>query len=148
MTKYVSGLLFSEDFSLVALIKKNRPAFLDGRLSPMGGHQETFDASPAHAVAREDDEEGGIYIPPEKWVKYADVINVPADSRMACFYATTPDILRARTQTDERVYVLGVLEVMSKCIIQPQLVAKDLMALIGLALAVRDGAKPSELIYK
>jgi 8-oxo-dGTP pyrophosphatase MutT (NUDIX family) len=148
MTRYVSGLLFSEDFSLVALIKKNRPAFLDGRLSPIGGHQEPEDASAAHAVAREDDEEAGIYIPPEQWVKYADVINVPADYRMACFYATTPNIHLARTLTDEKVYVLGVLDVLSKCLVQPELVAKDLMALIGLALAVRDGAKPSELIYK
>jgi hypothetical protein len=152
MTEYVSGLLFAEDFSLVALIKKNRPVFLDGKLCPIGGHRENADKSGAHGISRESHEEAGILVPADQWVKYADVLgrgttpHRPA-FQMECFYATVRDVQRARTMTDEPIRVLGVMEVLSMSLTQRERIAPDLVALMGLAFAVRDGANPGQLIY-
>ena len=152
MTEYVSGLLFADDFSLVALIQKNRPVFLEGRLCPIGGHREASDASGVHAISRETEEEAGVLIPVDRWVKYADVRGRGTTPErpafhMECFAAVMTDVHRARTRTDEPIKVLGVMEVLSMCLTQRERIAPDLVALIGLAFAVRDGAKPPELIY-
>lgn len=152
MTEYVSGLLFAEDFSLVALIQKNRPVFLDGKLCPIGGHREKTDKSGAHGISREGNEEAGILVPADQWVKYADVLGRGTTPQrpafqMECFYATVRDVHRARTMTDEPIRVLGVMEVLSMSLTQRERIAPDLVALVGLAFAVRDGANPGQLIY-
>jgi hypothetical protein len=152
MTEYVSGLLFAEDFSLVALIQKNRPVFLDGKLCPIRGHREKTDKSGAHGISRESNEEAGILVPADQWVKYADVLGRGTTPQrpafqMECFYATVRDVHRARTMTDETIRVLGVMEVLSMSLTQRERIAPDLVALMGLAFAVRDGANPGQLIY-
>ena len=40
MTRYVAGFLVSDDRYYVALIRKKRPAWQEGRLNGIGGHIE------------------------------------------------------------------------------------------------------------
>lgn len=62
--RYVCGFLFSENGTLVWLIRKNRPQWQAGRLNGIGGHIEV-DETPEQAMTREFEEEAGSRI--EDW---------------------------------------------------------------------------------
>jgi 8-oxo-dGTP pyrophosphatase MutT (NUDIX family) len=149
MIEYVTGLTFSPDFDDVALVEKDRPDFLAGRLCAIGGHREKTDLSAEQATSREVNEEAGLLILPEAWVRYAHVAGRAggADYVMHCFYAVTPRIQEVRTLTSEPIRVLKTAEVLQMCMKQPHRVAKDLTALIGHAFNVREGGKPAEIRY-
>ena len=59
MTRYVVGLLFSEDYSQVLLIRKTRPAWQAGKLNGPGGHVEANETD-HEAMRREFLEEAGV----------------------------------------------------------------------------------------
>lgn len=83
MKNYVLGFLFSPDLESVALILKNRPAFLEGKLNGIGGHVEE-DESPMSAVIREFEEETGLATAREDWT-LVDVGNFKDGARIATF---------------------------------------------------------------
>lgn len=57
--RYVVGFLFTEDYSSVLLVEKNRPEWQKGRLNGIGGHIEIGEV-PDQAIAREFQEETGL----------------------------------------------------------------------------------------
>ncbi len=61
MIRYVCGFLFSPDYEVVALIKKNKPDFLKGYFNGIGGHIEEGEYS-HDAMVREFEEETGVHI--------------------------------------------------------------------------------------
>jgi 8-oxo-dGTP diphosphatase len=68
VTEYVIGFLF-DGKGHVALIKKNRPEWQNGRLNGIGGHIEIGE-TPETAMVREFKEEAGIEV---EWRKFAIV---------------------------------------------------------------------------
>jgi 8-oxo-dGTP diphosphatase len=66
MVRYVAGLLFSEDRSHVALIRKQRPEWQRGRLNGIGGHVEPGETDAA-AMVREFQEETGATV---AWTRF------------------------------------------------------------------------------
>lgn len=59
--KYVVGLVFHEDLSKIAMIRKNRPEWQKGLLNGVGGKIEEGE-TPLQAIIRETEEEFGIVI--------------------------------------------------------------------------------------
>lgn len=82
MKKYVVGALFNDDGSNVALILKNRPDFLNGKLNFIGGHIESYDTSPLEAMKREAKEEAGVDV---DW----KFVSMYKDEGYEIFYFTT-----------------------------------------------------------
>jgi 8-oxo-dGTP diphosphatase len=67
MTKrYVLGFAFDHEDNVV-LIQKSKPEWQKGKLNGVGGAVESYDASPAAAMAREFREETGGITEPEDW---------------------------------------------------------------------------------
>lgn len=64
---YVVGYCFSPLQLAVALIKKNKPEWQQGKLNGVGGKVEPLE-SPQHAMAREFYEEAGVLIPISRWL--------------------------------------------------------------------------------
>ena len=79
---YVVGFLFSPDFKKVVLLRKNRPAFCDGKLNGPGGHVEPGE-SPEDAMPREFHEET------DKWVRnWRPVVSMEFPHLIVHFFAT------------------------------------------------------------
>lgn len=150
-TEYVSTLMVSADFTRVALILKNRPDFLKGRLSTVGGKVESGE-TPIQAAVREHFEETGVQTEADEWAYYARVER--EDSVMHCYYAATDDVEKCKTNENEdnfeEVYVLDVAHVLQAAVVpgrtgkplsyfleDERSVADDLVALLGLVWRAR-----------
>lgn len=72
MQKYVVAFVFNTDFTSVLLMHKNRPAWQDGLVNGLGGKvndgEDTF-----ATVSREVEEESGLQISKDSWVKVGKV---------------------------------------------------------------------------
>lgn len=64
---YVCGFAFNEDKSQVALVLKNRPAFLAGKFNGIGGKVEPTDNSVTDAMIREFEEEAWLKTDMSDW---------------------------------------------------------------------------------
>jgi 8-oxo-dGTP diphosphatase len=110
--KYVAGFLFSGDLSLVALIRKNKPAWQAGRLNGIGGKIEGLE-TPEMAMVREFEEETGLATPVSNWTHFLTMSGESTDGQpfevffFAC-YGETDDL---KTVTDETVVLTEVAEV-------------------------------------
>jgi 8-oxo-dGTP diphosphatase len=67
VAEYVVGYCFNEDFSEVALIEKRKPAWQAGKLNGIGGKVEPGE-NIVEAMAREFEEEAGVYIGAALWL--------------------------------------------------------------------------------
>lgn len=72
MQKYVVAFVFNKDFSSVLLMHKNRPAWQNGLINGLGGKVEDGEDT-FSTVSREIEEESGLKIPKEDWVKVGKV---------------------------------------------------------------------------
>jgi 8-oxo-dGTP diphosphatase len=100
MKKYVVGFAFSEDAQQVVLIRKNRPAWMAGKLNGIGGHIESGE-SPLQAMVREFAEETGVSTALGGWREFA----IKQDE-LACvhvFACFNNSVLEAKSLTDEQV---------------------------------------------
>jgi 8-oxo-dGTP diphosphatase len=70
MVKYVAGFMFDLQRSVVLLVEKERPAWMQGYLNGIGGHVKEGESSIA-AMVREFSEETGIATLNNEWVSYA-----------------------------------------------------------------------------
>jgi len=126
--KYAATLAFSEDLRKVALIQKNRPAFLAGRWTVIGGTVEAGEV-PVNTAMRELVEEAGLYVPDyRQMVPFA---RVEWRGGTACqMYATIlPEVNFAQTKTEERVMVWNV----STLPVYGAQLSDDLCALVEMA---------------
>jgi len=100
---YVCGFLFSADppgHSRVLLIRKNRPAWQQGKLNGVGGKIEPTDASPLAAMRREFREEAGLDI-----AEWEEILTLTAKDWHTHFYRAFGEIDAARAMTDERLEI-------------------------------------------
>lgn len=72
MQKYVVGFVFNKDLDSVLLMHKNRPAWQNGLINGLGGKVDEGEDTFA-TVSREIEEESGLVIPKEDWVKAGKV---------------------------------------------------------------------------
>lgn len=103
---YVCGFAFNGPH--VALILKNRPAHLAGKLNGIGGKLEEGDSSPEAAMAREFLEEAGVATTADEWVKVGEFL---VNHDAIYFYKMDMDDERFSNigqQTDEETYILDV----------------------------------------
>jgi 8-oxo-dGTP diphosphatase len=96
MKRYVVGFLFSDDQRHVVLIKKNRPAWQEGKYNGVGGHIEPAE-EPYYAMQREFREEAGITVPWEKFLV------LKGSDYEVNFFWSLGDITKCRSMTDEPI---------------------------------------------
>lgn len=155
ITEYVSTLMFNKARTRAAFILKNRPAFLAGKVCPVGGRKEPNE-TPRQAAAREHGEETLVETHEEDWTHYARIEK--ADSVIDCFCMEDDRVEDSRTNTAEEnfeeVYVLDILDVLtasatpckpnekrSYVLQDEQSVSPDIVMLIGLAMqSLRTGS--------
>lgn len=97
--RMVVGFAFN-DFDLVWLIRKNRPAFQEGLLNGIGGHVEEGE-EPEEAMIREFEEEAGLRV--EDWTHVAVL---EGDNWYLDVFATQllySQHYKVKTMTDEKV---------------------------------------------
>ena len=107
MQSYVLGFAFDTNCR-VALIRKDRPAWMAGRWNGIGGKLETGEI-PHEAMSREFEEETGAYVSPEKWHHFATLVDKQDAFVMHCFVVVvTPEELDlVRTVETEEVRIFG-----------------------------------------
>lgn len=110
MNKYMTiGFLFSSTFDKVVLIKKTKPEWQFGKLNGVGGKSEDFDDSINHTMSREFKEETSVYVPPENWEYYAEMIG--PDWNVHCFYSIDDNLIYGvKTTTGEEVCIIDTSE--------------------------------------
>jgi len=106
-SKYVVGLLFSPERDFVALLKKDHPAWQAGKWNGPGGHVEKGETA-QQAVAREVDEECGVFVEPERWEEF---LILEGDEYSATFLrAFASEVFAVQTVTSEEVELFNVRE--------------------------------------
>ena len=123
MIEYVCGFAFGgEAGELVVLIRKNRPAWQQGKLNGIGGHVEQGE-SYHDAMVREFEEETGLNVP--HWDQFLTLEGVTW--RCTFFRAFDVDVFKVESKTDEEVCRYHVTEL-------PENVLANIPWLVPLAL--------------
>lgn len=111
MIPYVLGFLFNHDDTEVVLIRKQRPDWAAGLLNGIGGKIEKGETG-QEAMAREFDEEAGVWIVATGWREFGRLI-CPGHWEVLLFESRLADIAPrdvVRTTTDEEVTVVNMRE--------------------------------------
>jgi len=87
----------------VALIKKSKPDWQAGRWNGIGGKVEPTDASDAAAMAREFEEETGVWIEPAQWRRVGTMANPQEGWAVEVFTAVDPHVSDVDTMEEEEV---------------------------------------------
>lgn len=103
--QYVAGLMFSEDMTRVALIRKNKPAWQRGLLNGIGGKVEDDEIS-YDAMVREFKEEAGS-VSVEPWRHFCSMLGTNNDGEgfEVDFYFTTGDLGPIKSMTSEKIEI-------------------------------------------
>ena len=107
--KMVAGFAFSETNKLVILIEKNRPDWQKGKLNAVGGHIETYDQTPHHAMWREFKEETGVETDPFAWTNYLQLNGRDWSVEFFCTNLPDESFQSVQSMTDEEVFTCPVL---------------------------------------
>lgn len=102
--KGVVGFMLSHDRKLVALIRKNRPAYQKGKLNGIGGKLEDHE-QPIDAMVREFFEETGAQTTSADWTPFA---KLTSEKWHVWFYFTFGDVTSLKAMTDEQVEIVSV----------------------------------------
>ncbi|MEO6305064.1 MAG: NUDIX domain-containing protein [Bacteroidia bacterium] len=96
---YVCGFLFSEDYSRIVMIKKNKPEWQKNFLNGVGGKIELFDDSPELAQKREFLEEAGLEI--NDWKQF---LKLEGESSVVYFFYSTGNVDAIKSMEEEEVF--------------------------------------------
>ena len=99
---YVMGFLFSLDGTRVALIEKNRPSWMAGKLNGIGGKVDPGEDF-YNAMRREFLEETGVEIEEEFWHQYVTMVSCNGTWAVVCFRAFNDKVFDVKTNEDEVV---------------------------------------------
>lgn len=102
--KYVSSLIFDPHHASVLLVKKRRPAWLEGLWTAVGGGQEDWEVSPV-AAFRELEEETGFKV--EALTPFACVRREGSICTMFAGELFWPDTPQRRTDEEVKIWALG-----------------------------------------
>lgn len=141
---YVSMLMFSADGSKVVLLTKDKPAFLAGKLCPVGGKLELGEA-PLAAAIREFSEEAGVTTVAADWLQYA--LCTGLDWQMHCYVAFSDLAFDCQTKESEPISLHEVSELLATIANDPELGSPDLISLVGLAAQQRRRQVMANLSY-
>jgi 8-oxo-dGTP diphosphatase len=100
--EYVAGFLFANNFELVALIEKQKPAWQKGKLNAIGGKIEPGE-TPLQAMVREFQEETSMLV--ENWRQF---VTLSGDGFVVHFFfamVSEDAIYEVKTMTEEEVSV-------------------------------------------
>ena len=89
---YVVGFLFSEDYSRIVLIRKNRPDWQAGLLNGLGGKINLLDETPVTAMKREFKEESGVEV--DNWKEF---LKLEGEVSVVYFFIATGDTTKVTT---------------------------------------------------
>lgn len=107
MKKYVAGFLFSQDRTKVALIRKNKPEWQEGKLNGIGGKIEPFEHE-LDAMEREFREETGVSVKSYFWNLFA---SIQGEDYVCHFFRAFDDsVFGVKSMEEEQVCVLAVNE--------------------------------------
>ena len=102
---YVAGFLIDRENCRIAMVRKNRPDWMAGKLNAIGGKIEPFEL-PLDAMVREFGEETGYWTTRDQWHLFA---LLDGGWGMVYFYraeaALEPDVLQ--TMEDEQIEIFG-----------------------------------------
>lgn len=108
---YVLGFLFSSDLRNVSLIQKQKPEWQKGRFNGIGGKIEEGE-QPPDAMAREFNEETGVWVHPDQWREFAMLHSSNGRHwRVHIFYAVDDNLNHVRTMEEERVILTSASSV-------------------------------------
>jgi 8-oxo-dGTP diphosphatase len=102
---YVAGLCFDNSKKIVALVKKNRPAWQKGKLNAIGGKIEKNE-TPLEAIRREFLEETGVEI--QSWEETCSLTG--KDWEFHFFHTFNDDVFNVRMMTDEAILLTEIVE--------------------------------------
>jgi 8-oxo-dGTP diphosphatase len=138
MQSFASGFLFNEDVTHVALVLKNKPAYLAGRWNAIGGKMEERELS-VHAMRREFQEEAGLEI--AAWNKFALLSG--GWGEIHCFWSKCDLVHQARSEEEETVQVWPLNAL-------PDNLDPDAAFLLTMAVAMAKGVSRADLytIYR
>jgi 8-oxo-dGTP diphosphatase len=105
---YVVGFAFTDDYKMVALIRKNRPEWQKGLLNGLGGKINPGEYPP-NAMAREFKEEAGCLTLAEQWKWYATMEGTNNDGarfKVECFTRKLGRLNDLKTMEDEPLEVV------------------------------------------
>ena len=109
--RYVVGLIFSEDWQTLLLIRKSRPWWQAQLLNGVGGKVEDAE-SPIMAMVRECQEETALRIPALAWQHALTCMGVSYEIHY--FYAVTDALHGAESLTDEPVELIRLDTLMTQ----------------------------------
>jgi 8-oxo-dGTP diphosphatase len=110
---YVVGLMFSNDLSQVALIRKNKPAWQAGKLNGVGGKVEKNEP-PYVSMIREFAEETGLLTTRVQWKRFLKMggENDGGDERFHIdFFATVGDLSLLQSMEAEKIEIAFTSEI-------------------------------------
>lgn len=125
LKNYVTGFLFSNDRSSLALIKKINPRWQRGLFNGVGGKIESGESASA-AMSREFKEETGVSIAQSQWLCFAQV-HRPQQYHVSFYVAFSDLVFTAQTVEAEQVELFSVNAL-------PKNIIPNLQWLIPLAL--------------
>jgi 8-oxo-dGTP diphosphatase len=124
-THYCLGFAVDETGDQAALIQKNRPDFLIGKWTGVGGHVETGETA-QEAVAREFMEEAGVAHPVASWKALARREN---EDWVLDVFATVLDVRKAHTLTEEPISIVAMENMPDEAQLGPNFLKDIAMAL-------------------
>jgi len=139
---YVLGLMFSEGFQKVALIKKKRPLWQENRLNGIGGEIKNGE-SIHQAMVREFFEETGVKTKENDWGHFSDmygvkVIEGTAITWLVSILASVSDL--SFLEEKEEVVVVDVNTISP---LRNKDMIENLPSIISLAIDYLEDKKPS-----
>jgi 8-oxo-dGTP diphosphatase len=148
---YVLGFMFDPSMKLVAVIRKNKPAWQKGLWNGIGGEIEQYETS-AEAMVREFREETGVDTDQSVWTHFATMSGVEGETpakqttwSVDCFWMKAPYVVSVRTMkqpngTQEQVMVAPVQKILEDNQGKGQMFVENLPWLVALAIDnSRDG---------
>jgi len=103
--RYVVGVVFDEKMQYVLLIRKKRPAFMDGKLNALGGHIEEGETD-KHAVMREVFEESDVY-----GVEWHEFLRLKRPNKEMIGFWAVGNIWGALGRTDEEPQIHNIASI-------------------------------------
>lgn len=141
MQKYVVGFMFDENYDNVALIRKNRPHWMAGKLNGIGGKIEEGEL-PEVAMIREFKEETGLETWCFEWqhfLKTNGKENTDHSAFEIDFYVSIGDLSKLKTMEDEVVEITSV----DSITLRRKDIVENLAWIIGLAIDCNTDGRPS-----